>query len=595
MKCFMKLGQKVLLRALTVTMVVGLVMVFMGGWAFAQEKSVAEKILDIMLKNHEITQAQYNDLLSQAKAEQMAAAQKIAESQKATEAKLVALQPVAKQPTDFRAWWNQSDGLHFTTEDKNFDMHIGGRIQYDVADTEPNTALGKWAAAGGSFSSKGGTSQPTAVGGYGDQLRRVRLDIDGTLYKNIEFIMQPDFAPSYKITTGVLRNTNGVTTSSITNIASITTGAAITFADVWVGVKDIPCIGRIKVGQMYEPLSIEQITSDNWNTFMEKALPVNAFIPGRQAGIETQNTICNDRIGWMVGYFFQQQAAVTANGVPLDTTGDLFSPHLDATNFAMRLTALPWYECKGEHLLEIGISYSHEFRSDTYSTASTTLNQGFINPGTLDFKSSPEANLFSPLVDSGYFLAKSVDIIDPEIAFVCGPFSAQAEYIWVQANDCINLFESSGGGTPEGTNGSTTHLPTANFSGWYVQASYFLTGEHRNYATTASPATYQGTFGRVYPFHNFNPVCGGGLGAWELAFRVSQLDVNDLGAGFNGGCETDYTVGLNWYLNPNVMVKMDYVYATVGAHSGGLPNNYYGNLISSGTDNIFETRFQIAF
>jgi hypothetical protein len=40
---------------------------------------------------------------------------------------------------------------------------------------------------------------------------------------------------------------------------------------------------------------------------------------------------------------------------------------------------------------------------------------------------------------------------------------------------------------------------------------------------------------------------------------------------------------------------MDYVYATVGAHSGGLPNNYYGNLISSGTDNIFETRFQIAF
>jgi phosphate-selective porin OprO/OprP len=394
--------------------------------------------------------------------------------------------------------------------------------------------------------------------------------------------MQPDFAPSYKANFAIARSTSGSGVLSTSSV-SLTTGSAVSFADVWVGVKDIPYIGRIRVGQMYEPISIEQMTSDNWNTFMEKALPVNAFIPGRQAGIQMQNTACDDRIGWMVGYFFQQQVALSSNGVPLDTTGDLFSPHMDATQVATRLVALPWYENNGEHLIHLGFGYTHEFRSDIVSTSS---GQGFYNPGTLDFKSSPEANLFSPLVDSGYFLARSVDIIDPEFAMVYGPFSMQAEYIWAHASGVENYQ----------TGAALAAQHEASFYGWYWQASYFLTGEHRNYAKTTSPATYQETFGRVYPNCNFNPRTGG-YGAWELAFRVSQLDVNDFAAGFFGGLETDITAGINWYLNPNVMVKMNYVHAMVDAHSQGNSStaNFYGLMPTSGTDNIFETRFQIAF
>ncbi len=58
-------------------MLIGVFMVFTGGWACAQDKSVTAKILDIMLKNHEITQAQYDELLKKAEAEKMAEAQKI--------------------------------------------------------------------------------------------------------------------------------------------------------------------------------------------------------------------------------------------------------------------------------------------------------------------------------------------------------------------------------------------------------------------------------------------------------------------------------------------------------------------------------------
>jgi len=44
------------------------------------------------------------------------------------------------------------------------------------------------------------------------------------------------------------------------------------------------------------------------------------------------------------------------------------------------------------------------------------------------------------------------------------------------------------------------------------------------------------------------------------------------------------------------MVKMDYVHVEIGAHPTGVGNsNYYGNMPTSGSDDILETRFQIAF
>ena len=127
------------------------------------------------------------------------------------------------------------------------------------------------------------------------------------------------------------------------------------------------------------------------------------------------------------------------------------------------------------------------------------------------------------------------------------------------------------------------------FHGWYVEGTYFLTGEHRLYNVTATTSQYQATFGRIYPISDFNPRKGG-TGAWELAFRVSNLDLNDTPAGFNGGNEIDFTAGINWYLNADFLVKLNYIYASVGAHPNG-----YGNLATSGNESIFESRFQVAF
>ncbi len=83
-------------------------------------------------------------------------------------------------------------------------------------------------------------------------------------------------------------------------------------------------------------------------------------------------------------------------------------------------------------------------------------------------------------------------------------------------------------------------------------ASYFLTGEHRKYKESS------GAFSRVKPKSNFLDGKGG-LGAWEVAARYSEIDLNDPDAGILGGEVRDFTVGVNWHLNPNARVMLNYV------------------------------------
>ena len=123
---------------------------------------------------------------------------------------------------------------------------------------------------------------------------------------------------------------------------------------------------------------------------------------------------------------------------------------------------------------------------------------------------------------------------------VLGPASLQAEWIKAETQDTLAL------GDPE-------------YDGFYVYLSYFLTGEHRPYKMTS------GVFDRVKPNRNF---LDGGCGALELAGRYSHLDLDD--GPIAGGELDDYTLGLNWYWNPNTRVMFNYVRANVEREDLGL-------------------------
>ena len=97
--------------------------------------------------------------------------------------------------------------------------------------------------------------------------------------------------------------------------------------------------------------------------------------------------------------------------------------------------------------------------------------------------------------------------------------------------------------------------PSLNFDGWYAQASWIITGESRPYNVS------NGSFSNPKPRVPFS-LDGWGPGAWEIAARYSDLNLNDnpgiLGhvvpvGGIRGGDQGIFTAALNWY--PNSVLK----------------------------------------
>jgi phosphate-selective porin OprO and OprP len=94
------------------------------------------------------------------------------------------------------------------------------------------------------------------------------------------------------------------------------------------------------------------------------------------------------------------------------------------------------------------------------------------------------------------------------------------------------------------------------FHGTYVQASYFLTGESRQWDRKL------GFFGRAQvdePFFRVRTKDGctcTSRGAWELVTRWNYLDLSDRDV--NGGYMDGATFGLNWYLNSYMRMMFNY-------------------------------------
>ncbi|HEY1877595.1 MAG TPA: porin [Rhizomicrobium sp.] len=101
-----------------------------------------------------------------------------------------------------------------------------------------------------------------------------------------------------------------------------------------------------------------------------------------------------------------------------------------------------------------------------------------------------------------------------------------------------------------------TSLPNPDFSGWYVQAAYSLSGEERAYDPTT--ASFRG----LRPVHPLGT--RGGLGAWELTARYSNMDLDFMpfaataAGGIAGGQQNVWNVGVNWYPTNGLRFIVDY-------------------------------------
>ena len=327
------------------------------------------------------------------------------------------------------------------------------------------------------------------------------------------------------------------------------TGTRPTVFDAYLDTQQLPFIGNLRVGHFREPFSLERLESTSDTPFLERSTVVNALTPFRNIGL--------------MGFDWNERESATwAYGVFNENTNEFGEDLHDRTGVSAtgRATWLPWYdeESNGRYLLHFGASYSYRKLGNHEKSFGQTpeffLKQGLAR--TPNF------------VDTGKQLFSDYHVAGCEFSTVLGSFSLQGEYIFL-AGEAASL-----------KGAAKTFSQNAFLQGGYLEASYWLTGENRNYNRKL------GIYGPVTPHTNFFRVrtddgIQTGSGAWEIAARVSTLDLNN--ANITGGQITNFNVGLNWYYAVRSRVMFDYIHSFVDRKS------LHGNA------DIFGVRFQYTF
>lgn len=356
-------------------------------------------------------------------------------------------------------------GLTLQSNDANFKMKIGGRIQYDHAVYNQNEDL---ESLHGPLATKNGT-----------KFRRAWLSNVGTLYKNVDF-----------------------------GLFVALEGGKVGFRGAYMGLKNIPLLGHIRVGQLKEPIRLEVSTSSKHLLFLERSFAVD-YAPIFNNGLLIYNDFLNKRLSAQFGLFrnadLNKANDIEANG---------------GYNITQRITGLPVLE--KTHFFHLGGSYSFRKPSDH----------------TLRIRSRPESH-----VGEKYYIDTDViqevdhsNMVNFEALFGINSFSIQGEYLSTEVKRLARSLEKN-----------------LRFSTYYIQGSYCLTGEKRSYKNSLSGVN------AINPLRNFDGA--NGYGALEIAAKYSQSDLNS--GAVKGGAQKDVTLGFNWYLNPLTKVVLNHVWASI--------------------------------
>jgi len=290
-----------------------------------------------------------------------------------------------------------------------------------------------------------------------------------------------------------------VSLNSLTKDYDSDTTDKFTLYDAIIGIPVWGEYGRMQIGKMKAPISMERIMGMVFEQVMERPTHLDALLDSRSIGIDFSDMILNGRFTWRAGVFNNW----------LDEDHLSFSEtNREAVG---RITAVAYENEEVERLLHFGASYRYED----------------IREDTISYAVGPEQWFVDPWVDTGDFAAESSNTVNLEITYLDGPLWLASEYTLTSVN-------SSQFGDPT-------------FSGYHIAANYFLTGEHRGYNKR------MGVVRRISPILDFN---NGGYGAVEISGRYSALDLTD--GAIDGGKIDTSTLGLIWHPRRDTQVHMQW-------------------------------------
>lgn len=344
----------------------------------------------------------------------------------------------------------------------------------------------------------------------GDLFRRARIGIDGTAFGDWDYRVLFDFGGAGVENTGQLYET-------------------------WLqynGAKPL----RIRVGAFSPSLGLDDQGSTNGMLFLERSTV--ASLARNLAGGDTRTAV--QVFGYGDHWF--AAGAVTGRVVGVINTGTAAAvPQTFGDQFGLtgRLAGTPFYG--QDWLIHLGVNGSYVVRPANASGPGVT-GATLVTGQSVSFSDTPEIRVDGTrLINTGNIPAKHAGTLGAEFAAQRRNLLLQAEY------GRLGVQRSDGFADPH-------------FNGYYVAGAWVLTGEARKYnnqtaAFDAPPVVHPFSWGR------------GGLGAWELAVRYSDSDLNyqpgslgtlQTGSSIRGGEEKNFTAGVNWYWNSVARVMLDY-------------------------------------
>ena len=344
-------------------------------------------------------------------------------------------------------------------------------------------------------------------------LRRARFGVKGDLWKTMQYKIEMEFAAGIKTE----------------------------FRDLYIGVKDLPILRTVLVGNQKRPYGLDHLNSSRFNVFLERPFIIEAFNQdSRRLGIASYGFSENQAWNWRYGVYnmrlIQDEGIYTDDHYQLELAG--------------RLANTLWYDQSSD-----GRGYAHLAISGTYASPNGNA-AGLPLPGgnEAEFRSRPEARTRLRWLRTGPIAGTDhYGLLGAESLLNLGPLQLVGEYqnVWLRRDP--------GAG------------PDLHFHGGYFYVAFFLTGEHMPWNRKT------GTLARIHPLENFFLVdtCRDGIragrGAWQIAARWSYADLTDGGdlaaGGVAGGVGQSGTLGLNWYWNAYSRMQLNYIYGDIRDHA----------------------------
>ena len=450
--------------------------------------------------------------------------------------------------------WN--NGLEFYSSNREFRVHVGGRAQFDTT----------------AFTAGTGTNLPPADGGLNPPLagatnfRRGRFRIDGQMYENYEWITEFDFVNQLQISQladPTLENADGPYPAP---------------TEVWLAITKLPLLGNVVIGNQNTLTGLEHITSDRFVNFMERSFLADAFtMPFNNAyapGIMVfRNFGDNDRARFAMGAFKDD----------FNIFG--FANTAAANSLQMRATGLLVDEPENNRWTHLGLCAVYQ--QTPKPQISGTPGTGNFQEGSIRYRvrgnirNGPPGPLNSIYADTGLLGADYQTLVTAEYASNWGPLQVQAEWTMTllpKARSALNPSANTG------QQPLNTVVDNLFYQGAYCEVMYALTGEGRSYNRK------QAVLDRFVPRNNFFRVSTkDGVrtseGAWQIGARYDWVCLND--KGINGGVLNGVTLGLNWFLNPNVRMAFNYDF-TYRNFTNALADNGSGGINGFGSRMFFD-------